>query len=605
LTVVAGTEETAAGAASAREVVAATLGGAAVWLSAHFGVFLAGGWWNGSVAGEWDVLITSLLIAGGDLPLASIGTIHGWELGSYLTGMAAAVPVALGLEPIAASRLTAAGIGAVGAGAAVGSVYGLVREQGRPPAFAASLFAVTIALCWPAWHAANLGLTGTTLEAAVLLVPALVLASRPRTDPGRVALVGFLLALAILYSPVAVLAVPACAVLLATSDLDASRPKGLAGFAAGTLLPIGLLSCLPGGRDSIASLRWFLMDAARRAFDGSGPAAITPEGLPSPAVPGVFASVPESLAATPDVAALMVPAAAFGVVALLSSLVLAVGRNTPSRLRRLALGALSWPLLLVLVGFDSPRYWMPAVLLTAIPAGTLASFASPLWHKCLLGLIPAAGLAVLTVPPPQRLPPRPPIEAVFVQLGGHRTVHRSGLPDDASERHGTFLAIRGQIPTEHLNAFEQGYGLSLADDFGIPMLDFYSLEGWLDEWSLGHLDRRLDDSSWRSVLFGLGCGLALQPELDGERWALIRQELDSAREPSLYHGVHQCLGHRVGAVSDGEQLGRIGRPSTPRAERCLAAGCEAESLTPVRSLWRFSNAAPQTRPKTPPNGAHR
>ena len=551
------------------------------WVTAHFLLYVSGPWRVAPFEGEWDVLLTAKAFAAGEVLPVAAGSIHGFEVGSYLTAAVAAVPLLFGADPTWASRLVAAGIGAAGVGAAAwGAANLLPADRAGERNFVAAAVAVLASFCFPQWHWLNVGITGTSIEAAVLLVPATLLAASAERSSGRSAAVGALMATALLYSPVALVGVPLLLWLLFGGDRT-GRGERARWWAGGFAVPVVLAALLPGGPTALLSVGYSWSNLAAALFAGQGAAGAFARG-------GAWAPLAWLGSMAPG--GFFDGRGAVAAVALAGAIPVAAGvsawRGTPAP-RRVGLAALYWLGVLSVVflrsdGFPEVyRYWAVYDLLGIC---CLALLLAELSRRA-LRLAPAA-LALLglvgTLRAAEPLPPphRGALD-VMLSLGGHRTTERLGVGRIASDRHGTFAAVLPQVPAAHAAAFAQAYGVSVADDLSEP-----GLIPWWPEWELARLRSAVDEATWRQFLMGLGCGLVAQDRLDAERMRLL-DELTGTEWDSVYWGA--------GACSEGQGEAGFGRrvaaPTEAGAVACYAGGAGAgcsESGVVVPGLWRYA-----------------
>lgn len=519
------------------EVAAAAVVALVVWLALHLLVFVPEHWWAATFEGEWDVLLAAKALAAGNPPIAAVGTIHGFEIGSYVTSAGAGGLLALGLSPTDASRVTAAVVGASGIAVAAGGVHWFGLTKGHSPWLATALTIALGAICWPHWHFLNLGVTGTTLEAAAILTLATVVAMPVAPSRRRLAGCGALLGAGLLYSPLMLAALPPVLFVLGLAGPLPRWARAVAvvgGFVASGLV-VALV--LPGGFAALINVGWFLKGIVPAVFDPSstlGPAEgqhILLRVLRVHAPPGFYPA-----------AAWTVPAMLLGLAGPAAAIWLVVRGDELGR--RLGGVTLYWLVLLCLLFLnrgapETFRYWSVYGLLGLVCIGYALVGANARWVGVTF-TVPGVGL-LLTLTATSVLPPPGRTTAeIMTTLGVHRTPQRLGVRPGVSERHGTFIDLLPYVPADHQDGFAQGYGINVADDLSPPgMID------WWPEWDLRLLKPNVPVDAWRSFVFGLGCGVAVQPSLNPDRLELL-EGLESEDMAPLGLGIGTCLGHRPG-----------------------------------------------------------
>jgi hypothetical protein len=559
-------------------------GAMACWFVAHFLIYVRRPWLASPFEGEWDVLVAANAFAAGQILPVAAGSIHGYEVGSYLTAAVTSLPILLGSDPTLASRLVAAGIGAAGVGAAAWGTASLIPgDRGGERTLVAVSIALVATFCLPQWHWLNVGLTGTSIEAAVLLVWATLLAAASERTTRRSAAVGALLSAALLYSPLAWVGVPLILWLLLGGGTSA-RGAHLRAWLGGLVAPVIAAGALPGGPNALLNLGYSWWNLARGALRSAAVAGGLDADGPWAPLAALGSTAPSAFfdgrgTAGAEVLACVAPVCA----------VLAFGRRGVAA-RRLGLAVLYWLAVLSAVfvrSQDFPevyRYWAVYDLLCVCCVCLLAgeTSARPL-RFAPVGLAAVGLVLTLRVPAPLP-PPHRSLHEIVLSLGGHRTTERLGVRGLASDRHGTFVAVLPQVPTEHASAFVQAYGVSVADDLSEP-----GMIAWWPEWELARLKDAVDRVTWERFLLGFGCGLVAQDRLDVERMQLL-DGLSSSEWEAVYGGAAACT-EGAGAAGFGN---RRAPPSTAQAAACMAGaavgGCAAKGAV-VEGLWRVSSAA--------------
>jgi len=239
----------------------AAFGGALVWLLVHFSVYLRAEWWRAPFEGEWDVLLPALAVAAGDAPRVAVGTIHGFEIGSYAVAWLAGLLVRGGLDATVASRYLAAAVGGAGAALISGATWHFLAGKGRLLRTAGTGASIAFAaLLWPHWQFQNVGVTGTSLEASVLVAALFVgLTGTPTATATRA--LGATLTTALLFSSLALVALP-LVVLIAVLRRDLEGSK----LAQGAAVPVLFAALLPGGPSALINVGWAWLGAPLQAL---------------------------------------------------------------------------------------------------------------------------------------------------------------------------------------------------------------------------------------------------------------------------------------------------------------------------------------------------
>ncbi|GEM_PF-1918989 len=567
-----------------RAAVVAAGAGAVGWLLVHFQLVLPAEWWAAAFEGEWDILLPALAMADGDSVRVATGSIHGFEVGSYLVARAAGGLIQLGLEPTLASRYLAAAVGATGAAGVTGGATALLAGRSRVEMGCGALAAWTaVTFMWPHWHFQNVGVTGTSLEASVLLATFFLAASAPQT-PWRARGLGAILAAALLFSSLALAALPAAALIVAARPRISARR-----LVEGALIPLVPCTLLPGGPTALVNIGWSWWGAPSQALANSPGADLGWSPLRA-----FTLLAPADLYSGPWAAA-----SAAGSVLIVAAVLLTLTRSAPATpLRRVGGAALYCLLVLALVprtaadGHEVARYWSVYLLLGATCLGALPAVLPRRWGPLPLVLVVGlAGTAIAfdssPLPPPGRS-----VTEVFTTLGSHRTPERLGGREGISDRHGTFIDLAPRVPAPLRAAFAQGYGIAIAEDLATP-----GMIAWWPEWDLETLRPHVRAMDWQDFLFGLGCGHAILPRVDADRLELLRS-LTDADSPSYGLGFGWCGTHGPGVTKPwggieeaASACASFGRRAGPRLGLDLrgsgAAACTATVRPAVPDLWTY------------------
>jgi len=489
----------------------AGVAGAGVWLVAH-AILLAPRGFPAHQPGEWEVLLTARALASGDVLAAPVGTIHGFEFGSYLLAALAAIPIAAGLDAVLVSKALAAAVGASLAGLLTAWAWAVAEERGTSGPLAAGAAALLIAGLLPAWHAATAGLNGSTVEGLLPQVAAMMLATRPRPDRRRALACGALIGLAWTFGPTALGGLVLVSLLLHGRGARGREAVGFgAGIAAAWLLPALLL---PGGFGSLA----IFVDGHLSGWlspvggDGPGPWAFplrAPGAAAGGAVVGTF-----PLGAAWSVAA---PAIAIGAAAW------AVRRRDVAR--GLFVCAAFWWVALPGIPWQyrtyppAYRYWLPALLSTAAVTGVLIAGARSRPAAVALVALCVAGLATSTL----KVPPTDLEHSLFTTA-----THRLGVPADRPPDE-VFEALAPHVPADARFVFGMGHGVLRAVALRRSAATVADLP-----------TPRVDRDLSAGFLFGWGCGLTLGGPPDA---ALLGGLDDRSREDrnATLRGITRCL----------------------------------------------------------------
>lgn len=521
---------------------------ALLWAVAHVVVHAPRGFPDMNVLGEWDLLLTALAIAGGDAPDAAIGTLHGNELGSWLVAWLVAIPVWLGMDPVAAGKWVATAFGAASAGVIGWLATRLATEAGplagdatcdrrKWTIAAGALTGLLVATTWPGLHFELQGVNGRTPESLLfqLIAVAVVVTSADGGVRARGILAGAALSLGWLMSPVALWTAAATgAVFLWMQWPDIRRgAEALGALGLGFVGVLALFALLvPGGTEGL-SLFWEEQfglgvtggDAGRLGF----------------AVFGVVDGALEGGAHNPH---LSLRPRVLGVVGWMLVLGLAIAPGAAAWARRwrdpaalTALIGLSWLAPLAMLPLDkwfyplAYRYWVLLLALgfAVVPGWLLLR----LGKRGMIGAPMLALAALLVVPtlPRSIVAPSASRAEALVSSGAHRMNPRPGR-----DRHAAFAALFPHVAATDAAPLAEGYGLALGGDFAVDVIDERAGEPpWVT------IRPELAPDVRAAFLVGVGCGVTAvgtvpQGALDAFGAA------DPADAWALWSGLQRCGG---------------------------------------------------------------
>lgn len=540
-----------------------SLPAAVLWILAHLAIHLPRGW-PFPVRGEWDVLLVSMSMAAGDFPALALGALHGSSPGSYFIALLAAPLLALGVKPVLAGKVLAMLFGASLTGLCTALAVSLVDPR-NPSArlWTGGLCGFFFAFAWPGLHLDFVGLSGSTPESLVFQILALVLVLTAAGRGGRIRALcsGLSVSVAWLLSPLALwtaLMVPILWLLPDSSKVRSmlARASSVFWVAVGASFPlIVLVAFVP---DGTRGLGLFLANDF-----GSAGLEVSLGGLrehgeaierAGPLV--LIAKVARSLEGGAHNAGLGLRALLLASLAWLSVAsvlwILAVRRSTAGlRVLLVATIAASWSLPLSLVPLDfgfyplAYRYWgIPlslALVLAALLLGSL-SVARYRWLRyarlallllCSGVLLPSLGRSMVA--------PAASAPEAAVGTGAHAMDPRPGYP-----RHAAFRQLSRHASETLRPQLSEGYGLALGADTAVSIIRGDPAPPlWLE------LRPELDGSSWRSLLFGIGCGAS---SYRAEPRLLLNQLFSGAPDDNadISRGFQFCLAGS-GAVLDSDQ----------------------------------------------------
>ncbi len=575
-----------------------------MWVAAHLAMHRPRGW-PFSVLGEWDLLLTSQAVAGGAPPPALIGSVQGGDIGTYLVALLAAVPIALGVDPVLAGKLVATGFGAAVAGlaaawAAVLAAHDFEVDEGTTKAaggaWAAGLItAAALATAWPGLHFELAGINGRTPEALLpqLMATFLVLDLRRGGGVGGAAAAGVCLGVSLLLSPVAGWTVfSLCVVVMATArrrDGTYSHVERaglcltiLGGVFVGIVVSALLLPEGPAGLAEFVRTTFtdFSLSSGSTGAAGPGPVAIVV----------LIGRALEGGAHNPELQwrGVMLLVAGFALAfTAFARIILSWMFEELDDAAILAAVALSWIVPLSLLPEDrwfyplAYRYWLLPLALCAIllgaeagrwvgtqKIGTLADIGA--WSVALFLLSPLMNIErSINAPPPARAD-------ALAAAGAHRMGPRVG-----HDRHDTFLALSAHVTAKDRAPLVEGYGMALGGDAASNARDGLQI---VHEWEA--IVRRWGTRERTALLIGVGCGATALQEVPAtlvESWvpAVADQEY-------LLYGMGLCAAE-AGRVPSPEVRAAVSvfPALSPAGWRALGEGLRDGGM-PRAELRRFA-----------------
>jgi hypothetical protein len=520
--------------------------GALLWSVAHLVAHGPRGW-PMEVPGEWDLLLTALAIRAGAAPDAAVGTLHGNELGSYVVAGMVAELVRLGADVVVAAKWVALAFGAGSAAvvAWLGAWLAARSGQGaRGAAVSGLVSASMVAAAWPGLHFELAGVNGRTPESLLPQVLAVaVLVSTPRQATGgalvgRALLVGALLSLGWLLSPVTLWTAGACGVAaMVQLRSGAARATAAGAAVAGLMAPLILFAaCVPAGGEGLSL---FLME---QFGGGLGVTATESGARAGVTVVARVAGALEGGAHNPALTGRGLGLAGIG-WALLAGMVGSVAAAVRARTmgaEALAAGiGLSWLIPLVLLPTDkwfyplAYRYW---VLLLALGIAVLPALLGRLGSGGAVGRVALVVATLLcgTTLPRSIVAPAPSRAEALVSTGAHRMNPRPGR-----DRHAAFRALVPHAPAAARPALAEGYGMALGGDFAVDVQDERAgVPPWVE------LRDDLDAPAFDGFVVGVGCGVTALRELPQGAVAMLAAAEGRTRDGLLW-GLGRCGATRL------------------------------------------------------------
>ena len=495
---------------------------AVLWILAHLAIHLPRGW-PFPVRGEWDVLLVSMSMAAGDFPALALGALHGSSPGSYLIALLAAPLVALGVNSVLAGKLLAMLFGASLAGLCTALAVSLADSRDSSARlWTGGLCSFFFAFAWPGLHLDFVGLSGSTPESLVfqILALVLVLTGAGRRERMRAFASGLAISVAWLLSPLALWTALIVLVLWLLPDstqrsvLD--RTYSVLWLVVGALLPlIALFALVPEGA---RGLGLFLGNDL-----GSAGLEVSLGGLrehgdvierAGPLV--LLAKVARSLEGGAHNSELSLRAmllASLAWTSVASALwILSVRRSAAGRrVLLVAVTAASWCLPLSLLPLDfgfyplAYRYWGIPLSLGLVLASLLAGSVSVgryrwLRYARIVLLLLSSAVLLPSLGRSMVAPAASEAEAA-VGTGAHAMDPRPGYL-----RHAAFKQLSRHASEELRMQLSEGYGLALGADTAVSIIRGDPAPALWQE-----LRAELGGASWRSLLFGIGCGASTYP----------------------------------------------------------------------------------------------
>jgi len=540
-----------------------SLQAAVLWVLAHLAIHLPRGW-PFPVRGEWDVLLVSVSMSVGDFPGLALGALHGSSPGSYFIALLAAPLLALGLSPVLAGKVLAMMFGASLAGLCTALAVSLVASQDTSARlWTGGLCGFFFAFAWPGLHLDFVGLSGSTPESLVFQMLALFLVLTDGGRRGRLRAIGSGLAVSVawLLSPLALWTALIVLVLWllpdSTKRSTLHRAYCVFWLAVGASLPlIFLLVLVPEGAQGLGL---FLANDLGSAGLEVSLGGLREHGeVVERAGPLVLLSkVARSLeggAHNSELGLRALLLAALAWISVASAFWILSVRRSAAGLEVLlvAVIAASWCLPLSLLPLDfgfyplAYRYWGIPLSLALVLAALLLGSVSVARYRwlgyarilllvlCAAGLLPSLGRSMVA-------PAVSEAEAA-VGTGAHAMDPRPGYP-----RHAAFMQLSRHVSEELRVQLSEGYGLALGADTAVSVIRGDPAPPLWQE-----LRAELDDPSWRSLLFGLGCGASTYP---AERGVLLKALFSGSSDESadVSRGFQFCLQAR-GSFVDSNQL---------------------------------------------------
>lgn len=594
--------------------------GALLWSWCHVLIQTPRGWPSWEL-GEWDVMLVAEALLAGERVELGVGAIHGHELGSYLISFVLIPLRWLGLSSLIAAKVVATSIGAISTGLAVGTAAALGHRRAdlRGAVLAAALVAVVASVAWPSWHSDLAGLNGRTPESALpTLAGGLLLLRWPLPDLRGLALGGFLLGIAWLFSPASIWML-GLAGLVAMAPGPAEVPQRLASLKRlprPVLRTLVLLLCmglpalltallLPGGFEGVATFLSKQVNQTMEALGGhvgTHPNSVGERGplkalLAAPAILGNVAAPFEH----------PVPKAALGLVGWVVGGVCGLCVLSSVRRRRMSsellliLAGLSFSIPLGLVAVDSTdldiaaRYYVVPLYFSIVASASW--LAGLLRNRPRLGWLPGLALIGLALLPWAGLPdmvktPAWTLEESLMNTGAH------GLPGLSGEnQHKAFVSLLHGAPDEGRRSFIEGYGMDLGGKGAFALWGHSPIEA---SWS--ELLPLLSPEERSSLLVGVGCGMA---RIDIE-WAMLSfvEKLPKEQQSDIMYGLSFCVfdtsrTHRSYLKVSDEELARL----SPAGRAQLEEGHRDATVEPPRPARRSTVGSPAERMRAlPPLG---
>lgn len=410
--------------------------------------------------GELDVLLTARALRGGaDLTVVT-GSIHGVEPGAFLVANIVAGLLALGVDPVMASRLVAGSFGLLVPLAAAATAWALADQRRG----VAGTLAAAALVALPQLHDLSFSVTGASHQGLPLFVVGTLLLSSTRTRWAMfgAGLVGVATTFSVAVEVFAVIAV-------AWAMTSPRRASGRVGILVALAAPWLAVAMLPSGAELIAEKAAGFSDFLS-----------TRTG---------WAQRPHTIGSELSVEAVVVAGLLLGagIVAL----------RAEGSVRRLGwIAVLLVPAPFFQDGAALP-YLVPSLAFAAVALGVLASGVevrrwAPLGVVCLM----LAGGAA-TAPGPAE-----DGQDLWVSVGTHRFIERFAGGDVRG--HGGFAAVVGHLDLEASEAHSLGFGYGLL--VGSTWVNNDAPDP--DRWHIRHLADACRGACREGWVRGVGCGLS-------------------------------------------------------------------------------------------------
>jgi len=489
-----------------------------------------------------------------------LGSIHGFQPGSWLVGGLVAILLSCGVPLLVAAKTVAVAVGAATTGLCAG-VAGSLCKRREGALVASGVAGLAMAFCWPSIHHDLTGLTGTTPESVPFQLAALMLAFFRPWGPLRSSFfAGLALAIAWLlsFATIWTIALTLAALLRpktpATIGIKDSVAALACALAAVLIVLTAIALVLPGGPAGVSTfLHWNWLQVV-----GTG-AGISEGGVNR--LLSTLLAAPTTLVAFSDAGPPLGRAVALTLGAALVALpALALWWTTRthrlSTSAALALAGASWILPLSQTALDGQgpgslaRYFVVPMLLElialAVVVGNLVDRA-PLRGRLVATIVGLFVLLPVFVLPnwAMHLPASPDSARESLIFTGAHSIAAGQLlstgdkapPPEASQL-GTerLLALLPFAPRKGRVPLLEGFGVDLGSDMGSA--DILGKKPWLVPRLLA-LRELLEVDEYAGLLVGAGCGLSVNTPLVIERAGLSSTTGSDAAY--LSYGMGLCV----------------------------------------------------------------
>ena len=521
-------------APSGWHIAAGAVAAAAAWVATHLMIQIPRGW-PYFAPGEWDVLLVARSIEAGAPPEMIIGSIHGYQPGSWLVGGVVALLLLCGVPVLIAAKAVAMTAGAATAALCAGAASSLCKRP-EGALVASGVVGLAMALCWPSWHHGLSGVSGATPESVPFHLAALFLAFFRPWGPIRSSILsGCALAVAWLLSPFALWTIP-----LAVLALSKPRESGDRGARAALIrissalgsvaFGLGMVALLlPGGIAGVSAFlgwNWSQLAESRNAAGAGGITALLDTMV---AAPSTLLAFPERTPTAAHAAVML-----FGGALVLTPLVAVwwFTRTQHMGPAVIALAGATWFLPLSGVVQQEPgavsRYYMIPLLLELI---ALAVILGRLVDKSpAMGRAVATGAGLVLLVPiftPSYWTSHHPVspdalQETLITTGAHSIAAQKQVvstedvppPPDQAINSTRLFALLPFAPEDGRVALVQGFGMDVGSDAGSA--DILGASPWLIP-GLVDLKASLRADEWAGLLVGAGCGLSANQPVVIER----------------------------------------------------------------------------------------